>query len=183
MPNWCNCDLTVSGPRDEVARFVAEHHTTGREMWDGLVSEVVVHLDFLVDTPYPENRDKSQEDGWYDFALQNWSVKWIPDCDGASYTILENGKAGAYYTFDSPWREPKQWLYHASRRYPSLEFTMTYIEYGMGFCGVIRLVDGAYKIDRYINDFTIEFELDCEDPDCFEEIPEKFNDWVCDILN
>jgi len=129
MPNWCQNSLVVSGDRVELDRFKREHETFKRENWNGDMIEDHQILDFSVDTPYPANRDMSG-DGWYEFHIENWSVKWQPDVHE-----MEDGETALYYEFMTPWRDPENWVFAAARRYPTLTFELTYFEEGMFFAG------------------------------------------------
>jgi len=146
MPNYCENTLIVTGDPDEVTLFVKQQHTTQYESWNGEIVKADNVLDFLVVAPYPVNRDK-EGDGWYDFCLNNWSVKWQPD---VLYHEHMEDAGEAFYTFTTPWRDPEQWLMRVSRLYPKLTFSLTYFEPGMFFAG------GYHMSGEYVERFYAE---------------------------
>lgn len=75
---------------------------------------------------------------WYDWCCSHWGTKW-GDCDtslnGHSDNHLE-------FYFDTAWSAPIDGFAHISTMFPTLTFTMTYEEGGMGFFGAVKIVNG-----------------------------------------
>lgn len=169
MPNWCDNRLTVSGPADDVHAFRAgvlpsaegvpqilrSHHPMPEELEQTTAPDYDAspeHLAYLIET--------YGADHWYDWAnsAAGWGTKWSDsETVEVSYTPGQ-----VVYTFDTPWAPPDAGLTHISRRFPTLTFTLEYVEIGMQFSGTTVFRDGVvvssdarddcgsdYAIERY----------------------------------
>jgi hypothetical protein len=82
------------------------------------------------------------DEGGLDWEKQNWSVKWGA-CN--SRVVDSDDENELVYSFDTPWRDPDEWVRNASIRFPDLEFTLYYDEPGMRFRGRTAYVNGHRK--------------------------------------
>lgn len=125
MPNWCANILTVSGPVEDVERFMNMAKPDGEE-YD-------LSLNALM--PIPDE----QKDNWYNWCITNWGTKW--DVDAKITSVVENDdNKTVVYRFDSAWSPPVE-LFSAvlnagNEEYDNLYFHLAYAESGMGFIGV-----------------------------------------------
>ena len=75
---------------------------------------------------------------WYDWCLSHWGTKW-GDCDT---DLVQNEEDYIEYYFTSAWSPPIDGLAHISTMFPTLSFTITYEEGGMGYFGATKIEDG-----------------------------------------
>lgn len=68
--------------------------------------------------------------GGYNWQIQNWGTKWQPEVYHNEY---HSGFAS--YDFDTAWSPPLALILHASRRWPNLNFHISYREEGMAYEG------------------------------------------------
>jgi len=154
MPNWCENDLTVSGPQADRDRFLAEKCRSE----DG-----AIFFDFNKVIPYPEMfrvqdevcaklgweecRKQGLTDGFnsggYEWCCLNWGTKW-PACE---HQPLESTSRTYMLSFNTAWAPPIPVIKHVARAYPTLTFTLKWYERGMS-------KKGTYKIqgERLINE-------------------------------
>jgi len=143
MPNWCNNDLTVTGPAKALAAFVKKSKTAGVDE-DGKACGN--DFSFEPHLPLPKCLDIGPDDGkkrpanvaatgfssWYDRNNAVLGTKWDVRgelCKGASDSRT------AAYTFDSAWSPPQAGIEAVSALYPSLTFELTWDEPGGDFGG------------------------------------------------
>jgi len=155
MPNWCGNDLSVSGPKEDMNRFIEQAKSkrpTGQEIEpNGNVIEKFedVALSFEKFVPYPYGK-------WdYDWCVKNWGTKWDA-CE-----VNDDGH-GNYY-FDTAWSPPTEAVLGMSKCYPTLEFHLAYEECGCDFSGEYRVRNGEIMEDR--NGPYIHTCEDCEKKD------------------
>ena len=158
MPNHCTNSLVVEGHGDyprsvrqqRLLKFARDHYRKP-SAWDGGTEEHKSILDFSSSVPYPEDMEERQrmasssDSGWYMWRVANWGTKWGP-YDVSPETIEEVIEAcqgdTLQYSFDTAWSPPDVWLLTASRKYPHLTFTLSFVEYGCDFAGKVKVVDG-----------------------------------------
>jgi hypothetical protein len=163
MPNWCENDLTVEGPKDVVEEFLrfAEGEST---------------LDFDRFIPYPEAFRRRDEiaDAWdrehaerlgadwasrpgdgfnsggYGWRVANWGTKWR-----AALVHREEPEAGSaegtvavVFHFDTAWSPPLPVVRKAAELFPSLSFELRYFECGDGFNGMFCCSRGEVDFDE-----------------------------------
>lgn len=143
MPNWCNNNLQVYGPKEDVKKFVEENKgiEVGEDfgMAAGEIRELPLSFNAKVTMPEELIGTSSPSDSpnWYDWCIANWGVKW----DLNDETNFETSTDGtfAYYDFDTAWSAPELWLEAVGAMYPTLSFKLEYSEPGVGFAGVLGL--------------------------------------------
>ena len=132
MPNWCQNILTVSGPVEDVDRFM--------EAVKSPVDNTDLSLGRLM--PIPDD----QQDNWYKWCIHNWGTKWDVDAVVVSETITANDKIpygtrkSVTYRFSSAWSPPVELfstlIDNGDSKCNNLYFHLAYAEGGMGFIGV-----------------------------------------------
>jgi hypothetical protein len=171
MPNWCENDLTITGPSGELKKFVElvkgknslmdanklipypeEFRTLDEEAtkWDREVRENKAkdpNFSSLL-----ENRPKNGfNSGGYEWCIDNWGTKW-GFCEVkmiSKSTTKPKGKVE--YTFETAWSPPTPLIIKAGELFPSLRFEMLSYEGGMGFQATLVIEGGEVKVDG--NDF------------------------------
>ena len=165
MPNWCDCDLTVTGPAETLAAF-REHVQETRDV----PHKGPFSADKLI--PYPNEFAKADEaarlyneevesgkrprdpirpfgpkDGFnfggYDWCVKHWGTKWgLCDC------TLKTGPDGELlYSFQTAWSPPRPVIAEAAAVFPALTFDLRYFERGAEFQGVFRCARGKVAQD------------------------------------
>ena len=130
MPNWCDCELVVTGPTGRVREFVE---------FAGRGGGAERHLDFDRFVPYPprweemdleferwlERRDGRSEPPVH--AYTEWGYLWCCEnwgsCRNAHETVLTvdegtDGTASAVYSFFTAWSPPTPVVLAASKLFP-----------------------------------------------------------------
>ena len=135
MPNWCENNLSISGPTEEVAKWAANNPM----------------LSFANDVPYEGEWD-------YNWCESNWGVKWdaSPLYDFEDYESLktEIGCDGEWcgYGFQTPWNPPGEWLDKVAEKYPKLRFELEFEEPGMSFAGEAVWQNGVMVSKKIMED-------------------------------
>lgn len=147
MPNWCDNQLILVGPRADIDTFLGDTLVTGTDQYD-----IMGHL-----LPFPENLRSCltvthgdvttttsvlTEDG-YQWQVDHWGCKW-GDCDTTLTFVMDgpNGTSEAILRFDSPWSPPRKGIDTISALYPTLTFVLSYREDGLRFFGVATYRNG-----------------------------------------
>jgi hypothetical protein len=113
MPNWCQNELTVIGPKEDIAAFKIK---AANDKGVFVFNQFVPKPPEVEATPY----DKVG----YNWERENWGVKW-----GASEENLITDKPNQLlYTFNTPWGPPELFLIKLSKQYPLLQFINAWIE-------------------------------------------------------
>lgn len=123
MPNWCNNTLKVTGEETELKRFIDAVKT----------DKQVLSFDKLVPMPKELENTKSPGDNpsWYEWRIANWGTKWDLD-ESIGLTVK---KRVAWYSFDTAWGPPIEWMKAVSVLFSELKFVLRYEEPGVGFKG------------------------------------------------
>lgn len=159
MPNWCECDLTVSGPTGRVEEVL--------EFSKGEDSA----FDFNRFIPYPEEFEKMDEaaeawerenlskpgidwcdrpksgfaSGGYDWCVRHWGTKWT--AHWVTNDPPQVWKVAAGYTtvaiqFETAWSPPLPVIQKAAELFPELELDLRYFECGVQVNGVFLCREG-----------------------------------------
>jgi hypothetical protein len=136
MPNWCQNDFTVYGNEEDIKKFIEDGKKNPRENSDGdwSIGSYRPMPKELEETtsPSPSNADLIAKYGasdWYSWNVKNLGCKW--DCSGE----IEIDGDYASVSFDSPWSPPLEWFKYIVKKYPTLQFSLAFMETGMWFAG------------------------------------------------
>lgn len=136
MPNWCCNTIEIEGPREAIDTFEKHLDESNGKEW----------FSYFIQIP-----EELKEDGWYEWNVENYGVKW--NCD--AYDWQRTGDKTILFVFDSPWGPP-------IRLYENIEnielegvasdidyyrINAQYSEEGMGFVG--RFIDGEDEYYEY----------------------------------
>lgn len=157
MPNWCENILTVSGPSEEVDRFIKDNN--------GGDGEALVFSKAVPEPTYEGYNGPSHEDTpsglptWYHWRIENWGTKWEPDSGTdvkkETKTVLDQEISTATYYFSTAWGPADAWFDKVVTKYPKLRLSYVYGEPGNNFGGVIVALDG--KVTRHLEGETYDF--------------------------
>ena len=151
MPNWCQNNLEITGPKDQLENFRAVAHDKCQCYKDGAKQTSV--LSFHAIRPVPKELLKRQYGGenlgntiakidgcmnGYNWEGKYWGCKW-----GACRVDLDfiDGEC-LCYAFETAWAPPLALITYASEHWPDLVFEIGYEELGMNFAGKAVLKAG-----------------------------------------
>ena len=118
MPNWCSNTINITGPKEDINKFVEHLDSTSGKDW------------FSYFKPMPEEFKEE----WYAWNQNNWGCKW--NCDAQDWNLQEDGdNATVFFWFDSPWGPPINLYETINANY---EIEASYYEPGMAFVGEFR---------------------------------------------
>lgn len=120
MPNWCSCDLEITGKKEDITKLLEN-----AKKEDSLFS-----IEKLFPMP-------NTETDWYNWRTTNWGTKW-----DLSDVQLDNQGEFVQLTFETAWGPPLEAFDKISKDYPSLNFAMTFREPGMDFFGKAEFKNG-----------------------------------------
>lgn len=196
MPNWCSNELTVTGDKEAISRYVAgiqmdndtespmliesylptplELTTTMSGGFSDKSSQEALDLAAMQQS----NIDKYGHKDWYDWNIANWGTKWSDsDTDGGD---IYNDGTTVSYTFQSPWGPPEEAFRRISAMFPELTFVLSFCEDGMGFYGATSFFNGEVAAEAGGDISSIEgydeIDFDSEDTDCYEKAHELQQD-------
>lgn len=157
MPNWCENNLSIHGPKDEMDRF---HEIIKKD--DGeysLLENLYPTPEDLINTTSSYSKDDWSDEqkanfekyghaDWYSWRIANWGTKW-KESDlyvGQEYTVNEvDGTATIAFNFNTAWAPPIEAFDKISKDWPNLLFCIYYEEPGMAFCGNCIWLNGEQK--------------------------------------
>lgn len=137
MPNWCNNTIKIQSEKKRIDEFESFLNENDGKDW------------FTFFRPLPEDL---QNDGWYEWSINNWGCKW--NCDANDWQRIDENTIS--FWFDSPWGPPLA-LYEFMNK-EEFDVRASYHEEGMAFVG--EFTDGFDNCYEY------------EDLDSLDYIPE-----------
>lgn len=158
MPNWCECELTVSAPREGYKNHFRDSVRGGENPID--VNKIL---------PYPDHYRRLDESvqimrengvdwrdipkdgfnsGGYEWCVANWGTKWGL-CD---VFIVKETPRTIKYEFNTAWSPPIALIKKAAEQHPRCTFTLKYWEGGMCFKGTFQI-----RGDRVLRDIEEKY--------------------------
>jgi len=113
MPNWCNNNITITGPNkiiDKIDKIVKNEKYEKPE--DGLLEYFYPMPAELRDTTADGTKRKKLQkkygfDDWYSWAVENWSTKWdIHEFHGVDRNYINDDESEISFGFESAWAPP-----------------------------------------------------------------------------
>jgi len=166
MPNWCNNNISITGPKDKI-----------KSLYDAAIAEADDETG-LLDHMRPMPRElhdttsPSDEPNWYDWRVSNWSTKWEVSSEGFDDAFKDNGDGTATFEgwFDSAWAPPINACAFYAENNPDVTITLDYHEPGMCFVG-----QAYYENGDFIQDDCIDYS-GCNHKNVREVIGEEYDD-------
>lgn len=153
MPNWCNNNVTVSGPIESVDAFVE-----GARGVDGVLS-----LRSMVPPPAnieTDNCSGKHDEGvvcWYEWNVSSWGTKWDVQFSDLLELHSNESNKSVCYTFDTAWSPALEAFAAYSAKFPEVQVNYEYEELGMAFGGEM-IIEGGEVV--YQNEYSLpEFDL------------------------
>jgi|TARA_R110002051_G_scaffold101231_2_gene172010 hypothetical protein len=128
MPNHCSNSLHLDGDFKHRQEFVDKNK--GFAHTDTDKTGEYKNLSYHAQVPLPQkhikshDKDRSNTD-WYSWCNKNWGTKW-----DTYEEELTHEKGYTYYSFESAWGSPREWVQKVSRKFPNLKFNITWAEEG-----------------------------------------------------
>jgi|GEM_PF-1299006 hypothetical protein len=155
MPNWCNNNITITGPKHKIDAI--EQAVREGKFFNHLypMPEPLKDSDkYPADgTERPELVEEHGANDWYDWAVNKWGSKWEADVyDGSIVTKQEllgkdTGPAILEFGFDSAWSPAIGAYEHYCENNPDVQINAYYYEPGCDFMGNwCDHVDNCYQI-------------------------------------
>jgi hypothetical protein len=129
MPNWCNNNITISGPTETIKQLWDDAQTAHVFTVEVDGEEVTKREFGLLNAMVPIG------DWEYETAVDNWGTKW--DVSDEGLEIIENGDGTAEITgwFDSAWAPPIGAYEKFIEANEDCEISASYYEPGIDFAG------------------------------------------------
>jgi hypothetical protein len=149
MPNHCENDIYIYGPKSEINAFFKAVKT----------DQYLIDADRII--PYPaefkalDDLAKAERakgnwkvtdgynSGGYDWCINNWGTKW----GMYDFSPIRESKRGVKVSCQSAWSPPLPLILEASKQFPKLRFKVNYFEGGVGFKGVYECKAGEVLDD------------------------------------
>jgi hypothetical protein len=143
MPNWCNNQITITGPNsviDKIEKIVDEKQET-----EGLLQFMYPMPEGLKDTTADMSEDKEMikkygYSDWYGWATNEWGTKWevceFFGVDRQYLTETSEGESTISFAFDSAWAPPVGAYENFLANNEDCSLKATYYEPGCDFMGI-----------------------------------------------
>ena len=175
MPNWCNNNISISGPTDTIKQLWEDANQEGEA--GGLLNAMVPMPEALRDTVKGSGEELQEVwvDGcnnWYDWCVKNWSTKWDVSTEGLEFTDNGDGTAMIEGWFDSAWSPPIGAYEKFCDDMDNCDLEASYHEPGMDFAGFWSK-DGG---DEFLDGCHEEYKLpEDERSDLYNRLDEEYN--------
>jgi len=174
MPNWCNNNISISGPTETIKQLWEDANADDTY---GLLNAIKPIPEALRDTVKGTGEELQEVwvDGcnnWYDWCVKNWGTKWDVSTEGLEFTDNGDGTAMIEGWFDSAWAPPIGAYEKFCDDMDNCDLEASYHEGGMDFGGFWTKSDG----DEYLENLHEEYKLpEDEQSDLFKRIDEEYN--------
>ena len=143
MPNWCNNNITITGPNkiiDKIEKIVKNEKY--EKQADGLLHYFHPMPEGLIETTADGSKNKAMMkkygySNWYDWAVENWSTKWdIHEFYGVDRNYINDDESEISFGFDSAWAPPIGAYENFIAENSNVGIRATYYEGGCDFMGI-----------------------------------------------
>jgi hypothetical protein len=163
MPNWCNNNITISGPSETI-----------KQLWDDAqtahVYTVEVDGEEITKREFGLLNAMAPIGEWeYGTAVDTWGTKWDISDEGLEF--IDNGDGTAEITgwFDSAWAPPIGAYEKFCDDMDNCEISASYYECGMDFAGF------WHGMEEHLDDLHEEYKLpEDERSDLYNRLDEEW---------
>lgn len=139
MPNWCENTLLIMGEAKQITNLKEFVRMDKQQLCFDKIKPCPPELR-LHSAP---NRNEQQAGffakkygakDWYDWCISNWDTKW----DASDVSLHESTwdeNLLLEYRFNTAWAPPIKVIEELAKKYPDLNFHLSFDEPGMGFSG------------------------------------------------
>ena len=183
MPNWCNNNIEISGPKHKVDALI-EGAKKGQflntlfpmpQALEGTTADGSENKELLAKTGYSD---------WYGWRTANWSTKWDVDVYDDSIQEQEelfgkdDGAKNVTFGFDSAWAPPIGAIASYLEDNEDVSIRLAYYEPGCDFMGVWEdFDDRCYTCSDYDSESDFWQTDDGELLDGYMNIVENLQQW------
>ena len=121
MPNYCENDISVNGPKGKLTAFL---EALPHQAFEGNEFSILEQW-----VPMPEQSARGENFDWYDWSLTAWGCKWPDQSSG-----IQVGARSVRFFASTPWSPPLPGFLKFSEL-TGLTVRIRYYEGGNGFCG------------------------------------------------
>ena len=144
MPNWCNNNITITGPKKIIDKIEKIAKSEDHNAEDGLLNYFHPMPKELRDTTADGSKDEAmiKKHGfsdWYGWAVENWSTKWdIHEFygDHCDRNYINDDESEISFGFDSAWAPPIGAYDKFIEDNSNVSIRATYFEGGCDFMGI-----------------------------------------------
>ena len=142
MPNWCDNQITITGPNSVIDKI--EKITKEEDNENGLLNFMFPMPKGLRGTTADGSKDKAMikkygYSSWYDWAVDNWSTKWDVHefyGDNCDRNYINDDESEISFGFDTAWAPPINAYEHFIDENSNVTIRATYFEGGCDFMGI-----------------------------------------------
>ena len=164
MPNWCNNNISITGPIETIKTLWEQATAEGDD--NGLLNAMYPMPKELHDTEV-----MSDGPNWYSWRVENWGTKWEVSSEGLEFEDHGDGTASITGWFDSAWAPPIGAYIAFEEMMDNCSLEASYYEPGMDFAGFYSNEGG----DEYCDDLHAEYKLpEDERSDLFLRLDDEF---------
>jgi len=192
MPNWCDNQVRINGPKKEIEKFVK------------LIGKKEPNFDFNLFIPYPDefkklddeakNWEKEAEEfrrqgkevdyskqpsdgynqGGYQWCIQNWGTKWNveKECEWDN-----TDERGIKLIFQTAWSPPEPVISAISEKFPKLTLTLEYESLESSYAGYY-----VAKAGDVLEESCYEFDEEEDENDEDDDITDDETGRVCKLV-
>ena len=160
MPNYCDNELTVTGPPKKLREFRLKVSTMPEDLGTQTVEQQVVDrllkredkegriIDADRIKPYPEGLNYDKQG--YNWCRENWGTKWnfVEPTLARRIEGDPDKPVSLHYKFLTAWSPPTPLVQKMGEMFPELRFVLNYWEGGVGFQGSFIVENGAVTKDE-----------------------------------
>lgn len=142
MPNWCDNNLTISGPKKIIQKIEQTNLSLNKlipcpeelnDILSGSIGSDKKANEFFK-MQLKNNIKKYGSKDWYDWNVKNWGTKW--DISPNDIQVEYKRNTGTLSTgFQSAWAPPVEAMKKLKDKYPEITIRLEYIETGASFAG------------------------------------------------
>ena len=144
MPNWCNNNITITGPKKIIDKIEKIAKSEDHNAEDGLLNYFHPMPKELRDTTADGSKDEAMIKNhgfsdWYGWAVENWSTKWdIHEFygDNCDRNYINEDESEISFGFDSAWAPPIGAYDKFINENSNVSIRATYYEGGCDFMGI-----------------------------------------------
>ena len=165
MPNHITNKLIINGERAYIDQILGD----------------LINNEFTFGNTVPEPSDLNVDYDWYNWHIEHWGTKW----DAYEANIISNDLDTAELEFLTAWSPPDKWLDTTSHQFPTVEFTLYWVDEDFPSSGLIKAYNGLNTNESYGYSVQAENFVEKYFPDIYELHMDNIDqiDLIINMLN